>query len=62
MNPVAMALPALVAAGESDPLQAALEALWAAVSTYAARRNEFLADVRRAFPVIDIDRAEGSLA
>ncbi|MEV4822129.1 hypothetical protein [Micromonospora sp. NPDC049274] len=62
VNPVAMALPALVAAGESDPLQAALEALWAAVSTYAARRNEFLADVRRAFPVIEIDRAEGHLA
>ncbi|MEU4335917.1 hypothetical protein AB0F59_14905 [Micromonospora lupini] len=62
VNPVAMALPALVAAGEADPLQAALEALWAAVSTYAARRNEFLTDVRRAFPVIDIDRAEESLA
>ncbi|MCX5065357.1 hypothetical protein OOJ91_05625 [Micromonospora lupini] len=60
VNPIAMALPAVVAAGESDPLQAALEALWAAVSTYAARRNEFLADVRRAFPVIAIDKSEGS--
>ncbi|WP_433537868.1 hypothetical protein ACQPZK_09180 [Micromonospora sp. CA-249363] len=53
VDPVAMALPALVAAGESDPLQAALEALWAAVSTYASRRDEFLAAVRRAFPIVD---------
>ena len=53
VDPVAMALPALVAAGESDPLQAALEALWAAVSTYASRRGEFLAAVRRAFPIVD---------
>ncbi|MFG2050590.1 hypothetical protein ACGFIW_24525 [Micromonospora sp. NPDC048935] len=53
VNPVAMALPALVAAGESDPLQAALEALWAAVTTYAARRAEFLTEVRRAFPFLD---------
>ncbi|MEU4782185.1 hypothetical protein [Micromonospora sp. NPDC023633] len=53
VDPVAMALPALMAAGESDPLQAALEALWAAVTTYAARRAEFLAEVRRAFPVVN---------
>ncbi|WP_422739141.1 hypothetical protein ACN263_07855 [Micromonospora sp. WMMD729] len=53
VDPVAMALPALVAAGESDPLQAALEALWAAVSTYASRRDEFLAAVRGAFPIVD---------
>ncbi|WP_433650166.1 hypothetical protein ACQP2C_27405 [Micromonospora zamorensis] len=53
VDPVAMALPALLAAGESDPLQAALEALWAAVTTYAARRSEFLAEVRRAFPIVD---------
>ncbi|WLS45592.1 hypothetical protein Q3V37_30335 [Micromonospora profundi] len=52
VDPVAMALPALAAAGESDPLQAALEALWAAVSTYAFRRAEFLADVRRVFPAV----------
>ncbi|MGV9212194.1 hypothetical protein ACTFTM_10090 [Micromonospora sp. RB23] len=57
VDPVAMALPALVAAGESDPLQAALEALWAAVSTYASRRDEFLAAVRRAFPIVDRTRA-----
>ncbi|SCG56191.1 hypothetical protein [Micromonospora zamorensis] len=53
VDPVAMALPALLAAGESDPLQAALEALWAAVNTYAARRSEFLAEARRAFPIVD---------
>ncbi|MFF0467271.1 hypothetical protein ACFYPX_07460 [Micromonospora zamorensis] len=52
VDPVAMALPALLAAGESDPLQAALEALWAAVNTYAARRSEFLAEVRRAFSIV----------
>jgi len=52
VDPVAMALPALMTAAESDPLHAALEALWAAV-TYAARRAELLAEVRRAFPVID---------
>ncbi|MEU7587327.1 hypothetical protein AB0A95_13605 [Micromonospora sp. NPDC049230] len=52
VNPVAMALPALLAAGESDPLQAALEALWAGVATYAAQRAEFLTEVRRAFPFL----------
>ncbi|MEV1111658.1 hypothetical protein AB0I95_23910 [Micromonospora sp. NPDC049751] len=57
VDPVAMALPALVAAGESDPLQAALEALWAAVGTYASRRDEFLAAVRRAFPIVDQTQA-----
>ncbi len=53
VNPAAMALPALAAAAGPDPLQAALEALWAAVTTYAARRAEFLSEVRRAFPIID---------
>ncbi|MET8526604.1 hypothetical protein [Micromonospora sp. NPDC005172] len=53
VDPVPMALPALVAAGEPDPLQAALEALWAAVGTYAFRRDEFLAEVRRVFPIVD---------
>ncbi|MDG6106821.1 hypothetical protein Daura_29665 [Dactylosporangium aurantiacum] len=53
VEPVAMALPALVAAAAADPLQAALEAVWAAVSTYAARRGEFLAEIRRAFPTVD---------
>ncbi|MET7875927.1 hypothetical protein ABZS52_03250 [Micromonospora profundi] len=52
VDPVAMALPALPAAVGSDPLQAALEALWAAVNTYAAGRAEFLAEVRRAFPTV----------
>jgi hypothetical protein len=53
VNPAAMALPALAAAAGPDPLQAALEALWAAITTYAARRLEVLSEVRRAFPVID---------
>lgn len=53
VDPAAMALPALAAAAGPDPLQAALEALWAAITTYAARRAEFLAEVRRTFPVVD---------
>lgn len=57
VDPVAMALPALLAAGEPDPLQGALEALWATVGTYAARRDEFLAEVRRAFPMVDQTQA-----
>jgi hypothetical protein len=48
-----MALPALAAAAGPDPLQAALEALWAAVTAYAARRAVLLAEVRRAFPIVD---------
>ncbi|XVV16518.1 hypothetical protein ACQP2X_19750 [Actinoplanes sp. CA-131856] len=50
---VAMAAPALWAAAGPEPLQAALEALWAAVTTYAQERCVFLSDVRRAFPVVD---------
>ncbi|HEX8346343.1 MAG TPA: hypothetical protein VF657_16615 [Actinoplanes sp.] len=53
VDPVAMALPALAAAVGSDPLQAALEALWAAVTAYADRRAVLLAEVRRAFPMVD---------
>ncbi|GAA0449569.1 hypothetical protein Ade02nite_58580 [Paractinoplanes deccanensis] len=53
VNRVAMALPALTAAAQPDPLQAALEALWAAVTAYGSDRGVFLAEVRRAFPVTD---------
>ncbi|GIJ70734.1 hypothetical protein [Virgisporangium ochraceum] len=53
VNPVAMAVPALAAAAGPDPLQAALEALWAATTTFGTRRAEFLAEVRREFPVVD---------
>lgn len=53
VSPVAMALPALAAAAQPDPLRAALEALWAAVTAYAAQRAVFLAEVRRAFPIVD---------
>lgn len=49
VEPVAMALPALPAAALPDPLQAALEALWAGATTYAAQRAVFLAEVRRVF-------------
>jgi hypothetical protein len=56
VDPVAMALPALAAAAEPDPLQAALEAVWAAVTAYASGRADFLAEVRQAFPVIDRER------
>ena len=51
--PVPMALPALMAAALPDPLQAALEALWAAATAYGADAPVFLAEVRRAFPGID---------
>jgi hypothetical protein len=50
VDPVAMALPALAAAGLPDPLQAALESLWAAATTYGRDHPAFLAEVRRAFP------------
>jgi hypothetical protein len=50
---ISMALPALTAAAGPDPLQAALESLWAAVTTYADQRPALLAEVRRAFPVVD---------
>ena len=51
--PVGMALPALTAAALPDPLQAALEAVWAAATAYGADAPVFLAEVRRAFPSID---------
>ncbi|XVU29425.1 hypothetical protein ACQPZJ_20820 [Actinoplanes sp. CA-054009] len=50
---VAMAAPALWAAAGPEPLAAALEALWAGVTTYAQERSVFLNDVRRAFPMVD---------
>ena len=50
VDPVAMALPALAAAGVPDPLQAALESLWAAATAYGRDHPTFLAEVRRAFP------------
>jgi hypothetical protein len=50
VEPRAMALPALLAAAAPDPLQAALEAVWAAVTTYADRHPVFLAELRQAFP------------
>ena len=53
VDPIAMAVPALAAAALPDPLRAALEALWAAVTAYADRRAVFLAEVRRTFPVVD---------
>jgi hypothetical protein len=55
VDPVSMALPALKAAALPDPLQAALEALWAAATAYGADAPVFLAEVRRAFPGIDPD-------
>jgi hypothetical protein len=51
--PVPMALPALMAAALPDPLQAALEALWAAATAYGANAPVFLAEFRRVFPGID---------
>ena len=52
-NPVPMALPALPAAAGPDPLQAALEAVWYALTTYGPLAETFVAELRRAFPVTD---------
>lgn len=52
VEPMAMALPALTAAVLPDPLQAALEAVWAAATTDYARRAELLAEIRRVFPAV----------
>jgi hypothetical protein len=46
----AVALPALWAAAEDDPLRAALEALFAAVFTFGADYPALLEEVRRTFP------------
>ncbi|MEV4518334.1 hypothetical protein AB0K00_56430 [Dactylosporangium sp. NPDC049525] len=53
VDPVAMALPALTAAAAPDPLQAALEAVWAAATAHTTRRAAFLAELRRVFPLVD---------
>jgi hypothetical protein len=53
VDPVAMALPALTAAAAPDPLQAALEAVWAAATAHGSRHAALLAEVRRVFPLVD---------
>ncbi|HEX6682998.1 MAG TPA: hypothetical protein VF062_09400 [Candidatus Limnocylindrales bacterium] len=52
VDPVSMAVPALTAATAPDPLQAALEALWAAATAYGRDVPAFLATVRREFPEV----------
>ncbi|GAA4608237.1 hypothetical protein BJY16_006738 [Actinoplanes octamycinicus] len=49
LDPVSMALPALPAAAEPDPLRAALEAVWYAVTAHGSAADSFLADLRRSF-------------
>jgi hypothetical protein len=46
----AAAIPALWGAAEADPLQAALDALFAAVVTFGVEYPTLLAEVRRTFP------------
>lgn len=46
----AVALPALAGAAEPDPLQAAVDALYAAACSFGADGRGFLAEVRRTFP------------
>ncbi|GAA4965738.1 hypothetical protein GCM10023205_32660 [Yinghuangia aomiensis] len=46
----AVALPALTAAAEPDALHAAVDAVYAAASSFGADGGAFLAEVRRAFP------------
>ncbi|MCC8243295.1 hypothetical protein [Saccharothrix luteola] len=49
----AMALPAIFAAQQENPLEAALEALWAGVTTFGHRRHGVLfTELREAFPVL----------
>ncbi|MFD0204851.1 MULTISPECIES: hypothetical protein [Saccharothrix] len=49
----AMALPAIFAELEQDPLVAAFDAVWSAVATYGrGRHGELLAELRSAFPVL----------
>ncbi|MFD3514727.1 hypothetical protein [Streptomyces sp. NPDC058657] len=50
----AMALPALFAAVEEDPLRAALDALYAAAATHGSAYPELLAEARATFP--DLNR------
>lgn len=46
----AVALPAIAAAAEPDPLQAAVDAVCAAASSFGTESRAFLAELRRAFP------------
>lgn len=53
ITPTYAALPAVFAAAEPDPAQAAFDALYAAVVTYGDRHAELLAQLRHAFWAID---------
>ncbi|MDG9727774.1 MULTISPECIES: hypothetical protein [unclassified Streptomyces] len=57
-NPLrqAMAMPALLAAAEPDPLCAALDALFAAAVTYGTDYPTLFAQARRQFPTLGPDR------
>jgi hypothetical protein len=46
----AMALPALLAAVQSDPLRAALDAVFAAAATFGSHHRMLIGELRRAFP------------
>lgn len=46
----AVALPAITAAAEPDPLQGAVDAVCAAASSFGTESRAFLAEVRRTFP------------
>jgi hypothetical protein len=47
----AMAFPALLAAREEDPLEAAIDALWAAATAFGYGREHVLfSELRQAFP------------
>ncbi|MFI9833331.1 hypothetical protein ACIHIX_37230 [Streptomyces sp. NPDC051913] len=48
-----MALPAVTGAAESDPLRAALDAVFAAVVTYGERYETLLEEIRSALPPVD---------
>jgi hypothetical protein len=52
MSQQAMAVPALFGAVEPDPLQAALDALYAAAAAFGSDYPALLDEVRRAFPML----------
>ncbi|MEV0374585.1 hypothetical protein AB0I10_33185 [Streptomyces sp. NPDC050636] len=52
MSQQAMALPALFDAVESDPLQAALDALYSAAATFGPDHPALFAEVRQAWPAV----------
>ncbi|ACV80945.1 hypothetical protein [Nakamurella multipartita] len=54
VEPTYAALPAFFAAAEADAAQAVFDALYAAVVTFGSRYVEFLTELRRAFPAVDI--------